>query len=106
MFKAGEGLEANGPVSSMQDLFKVLQLQVQLAKSEDDFMLDADGCDANKSCDSEVARLSLFKSNYSSMPQTVMRNPERSVVWNDGDSEGPKSFMEYSRCSAKKLIPS
>lgn len=59
--KFGEGLEGNDSVVLQRDLFKVLQLQLELAMSAPKFMFCADGCDGNASWDGHSTGLPFFK---------------------------------------------
>lgn len=70
-----ESSEANGSVLFQLYLFKVLQLQLQLAMSADDILFCAHFCERITSCTCHATMLPFFKTNNSYLPQTVTNSP-------------------------------
>lgn len=83
-------------------LFKALQLQGKVTRRADDFVFRADCFDEHTAWDSHVTKLAFFNSILSYMQQTARNSLQRSVAWNIGNLEVPKSFVGYSKCLATK----
>lgn len=58
-------------------------------------MLCSDFSDEKTSWNSQTTKCAFVKSIRSSMRQTVLGSPDRSVAWSDGEAGGLKFFVGY-----------